>query len=152
MGLFPSQVVLISRQNWSARPSSSGAMAIKNEKKTLNFTTWSYSCPTCTYEYFHKFSSISDPVKIYASQYKRKLWVDTAVDESLSSLLQLNIVNGHWSDWMQTSSCSVTCGNGTLSYLRPCTNPRPSWGGQECPGIGQRTEECYAGECPPPGK
>ena len=69
--------------------------------------------------------------------------------ERSSFLFQLIIVDGKWSDWMQTSSCSATCGNGTQTYLRPCTNPRPTWGGQECQGIGERTEVCNVGDCPP---
>ena len=41
-------------------------------------------------------------------------------------------VNGGWSAWDTGSACSVTCGNGTLTRNRNCTNPAPAHGGQNC--------------------
>ena len=54
-------------------------------------------------------------------------------------------MDGVWSDWGEPSACSVTCGNGTLSYKRECTPPQN--GGAECVGNATKTEDCPIIEC-----
>jgi len=60
-------------------------------------------------------------------------------------------IDGGYTDW-SASKCSVTCGGGTQTLTRTCTNPPPSNGGKDCEGLGtaQKTEECNTQECPPP--
>ena len=41
-------------------------------------------------------------------------------------------VNGNWGQWADTTTCTKTCGSGTLTRLRTCSNPAPSNGGQSC--------------------
>ncbi|XP_076086838.1 uncharacterized protein LOC143057419 [Mytilus galloprovincialis] len=43
-------------------------------------------------------------------------------------------VNGAWSVWSD-NTCSVTCGVGTRSRSRSCSNPYPQYGGNKCIGI-----------------
>ncbi|XP_078616401.1 uncharacterized protein LOC144884802 [Branchiostoma floridae x Branchiostoma japonicum] len=58
-------------------------------------------------------------------------------------------VDGGWSDWSAWSDCSVTCGVGTQTRDRSCTNPAPQHGGAECDGDTEETQECDSGVfCP----
>ncbi|WAR18814.1 MLP-like protein [Mya arenaria] len=50
-----------------------------------------------------------------------------------------------WSDW---NACSVTCGDGTQSRSRTCTNPEPQFGGQDCIGVFTESQSCNDGQCP----
>ena len=52
-------------------------------------------------------------------------------------------VNGGWSDWVE-GSCSVTCGSGTITRTRTCTNPAPQNSGSQC-----STEQAGATETVP---
>ncbi|KAI8490931.1 hypothetical protein Bbelb_313500 [Branchiostoma belcheri] len=61
-------------------------------------------------------------------------------------------VDGGWSDWGPWSNCSVTCGVGTETRDRTCTNPAPANGGADCDGPGQETQACDTGvPCPVDG-
>ena len=67
-------------------------------------------------------------------------------------------VDGFWSEWSPTDAsiisnmCSATCGTGTFTQTRTCTQPKH--GGEACPAdddgnfITERTEECNQSECP----
>ncbi|KAL9951955.1 hypothetical protein ACROYT_G044715 [Oculina patagonica] len=62
---------------------------------------------------------------------------------------QVKAVDGGYSDWSECSECSVTCGGGTQTFSRTCTNPPPSDGGRDCSGLGGnvKSEECNQQEC-----
>ncbi|XP_035686772.1 coadhesin-like [Branchiostoma floridae] len=61
-------------------------------------------------------------------------------------------VDGDWSNWSPWSDCSVTCGNGTKSRDRSCTDPAPKNGGAECDGDPEQTKGCNSEvSCPEPG-
>ncbi|XP_078681317.1 cartilage intermediate layer protein 2-like isoform X1 [Branchiostoma floridae x Branchiostoma belcheri] len=58
-------------------------------------------------------------------------------------------VNGGWSNWGPWSGCSVTCGVGTETRDRTCTNPAPAHGGAQCVGLPQEIQQCDTGvSCP----
>ena len=42
----------------------------------------------------------------------------------------------------------MTCGGGYQTRTRSCSNPSPSWGGQECVGNGTETNSCGEQICP----
>ena len=42
----------------------------------------------------------------------------------------------------------MTCGKGTMTRTRTCTNPPPSNGGNPCVGSASETAECDKGICP----
>ena len=56
-------------------------------------------------------------------------------------------VNGRWSNWAAWSKCSKTCGNGTKTRLRTCTNPPPKYGGK-CVGPSKQMKPCLEKRCP----
>ncbi|XP_078354736.1 uncharacterized protein LOC144639305 isoform X3 [Oculina patagonica] len=60
-------------------------------------------------------------------------------------------IDGGYTEWSE-SECSVTCGGGTQTLTRTCTNPPPSNGGKDCSELGpaEKTQECNTQECPPP--
>ncbi|KAJ7382182.1 hypothetical protein OS493_036615 [Desmophyllum pertusum] len=56
-------------------------------------------------------------------------------------------VDGGYTAWSEYSPCSVTCGKGTMSRTRSCTNPPPSNGGKPCAEPASETAECDKGAC-----
>ena len=63
------------------------------------------------------------------------------------SILQVP-VDGGFTNWGDFSPCSVTCGGGSQTHSRSCTNPPPSNGGQDCAGPRTQTQECNNDTCP----
>ncbi|CAH1271434.1 FCGBP [Branchiostoma lanceolatum] len=58
-------------------------------------------------------------------------------------------VNGGWSAWSPLSACIGTCGFGTQTWRRTCTNPPPANGGAFCVGLADETRACNTGvPCP----
>ena len=57
-------------------------------------------------------------------------------------------IDGGYTDW-SASECSVTCGGGTQTLTRTCTNPPPSNGGKNCSGLGPAsiTKDCNMNTC-----
>jgi len=58
------------------------------------------------------------------------------------------ILDGGWTDWTAWTTCTKTCGNGTQTHTRNCTNPRPSGGGLTCVGFSRETQICNTDPCP----
>ncbi|XP_078358676.1 neuronal pentraxin receptor-like [Oculina patagonica] len=56
--------------------------------------------------------------------------------------------DGGYTPW-SVSECSVSCGGGTKTLSRTCTNPPPSNGGNDCSHLGpaEKTQECNTQEC-----
>ncbi|XP_001631794.2 uncharacterized protein LOC5511370 [Nematostella vectensis] len=57
-------------------------------------------------------------------------------------------VNGGWSAYSSWSSCTKSCGGGTQTRTRTCTNPKPSNGGRDCRGDPKKTRKCGIAPCP----
>ncbi|XP_028399014.1 uncharacterized protein LOC114522512 [Dendronephthya gigantea] len=57
-------------------------------------------------------------------------------------------VNGNYSDWIRSTSCSVTCGVGYEMWSRTCDNPKPK-NGKDCSQYGKDRESrpCNLGPC-----
>lgn len=58
------------------------------------------------------------------------------------------LVDGAYTRWSNYSSCTVSCGTGTKTRNRSCTNPRPQHGGNDCRGSSTQTERCFLRNCP----
>ena len=58
-------------------------------------------------------------------------------------------VNGDWSSWGDWSSCSVSCGGGTQTRSRTCSNPSATYGGSDCSGSTSDSQSCNTDSCGP---
>jgi len=71
---------------------------------------------------------------------------DTA-DQNYSSAITKAPINGDWSGWSSYGSCSVSCGGGTQSRTRTCTNPSAQYGGAACSGSASESQSCNTNQC-----
>ena len=62
-------------------------------------------------------------------------------------LCNFHLENGGWTKWGAYTACTKTCGGGTKSRSRSCTNPRPFGGGRECSGTNKQTVSCNSYAC-----
>ena len=59
------------------------------------------------------------------------------------------LVSGNFTPWTDWSACTTSCGFGTRSRYRNCTNPPPLFGGSDCIGSLYQMKECEnASDCP----
>ncbi|WAR09785.1 HMCN1-like protein, partial [Mya arenaria] len=63
-------------------------------------------------------------------------------------ILEIASVDGQWAEWSTWSVCPVTCGNGTRTRTRLCSNPAPVHGGDDCMGNGTDITTCVLDPCP----
>ena len=59
-------------------------------------------------------------------------------------------VHGKYSAWGSFSQCSETCGVGTKTRTRTCSNPAPQHGGDDCTAEGSTLETANCNEDPCP--
>nr|XP_022339845.1 semaphorin-5B-like [Crassostrea virginica] len=57
-------------------------------------------------------------------------------------------IDGQWTSWGSYGSCTVTCGGGSQSRSRSCTNPAPQYGGASCVGFTSSSQACNTHNCP----
>ncbi|KAI8495109.1 hypothetical protein Bbelb_270950 [Branchiostoma belcheri] len=73
-------------------------------------------------------------------------WNDHQCNELKNYICEISTaVDGGWTDWSPWSACNVTCGVGTETRDRTCTNPAPANGGADCDGLDQDTQDCNTG-------
>lgn len=74
---------------------------------------------------------------------------DSLADKLNELLVGVCIINGGYTTWSGWSECSVTCGGGTRTRTRNCTNPVPMGGGKDCSEIGEplQEQECNNQTC-----
>lgn len=56
-------------------------------------------------------------------------------------------VNGNWNLWSSWRSCSKSCGTGSRTRVRSCSDPAPSFGGSDCQGNSIDEEDCNTQSC-----
>jgi hypothetical protein len=79
--------------------------------------------------------------------------IEVSVHDSIMSLQdaidtgELVSVDGGWSSWSGWSTCTVSCGGGTQTRTRTCTNPTPKCNGANCVGDPTDTQSCNTQSC-----
>ena len=58
------------------------------------------------------------------------------------------ISDGGWTAWTAWNRCDVSCGNGSETRVRSCTNPVPRNGGKHCSGSTVDARSCTEAPCP----
>ena len=58
------------------------------------------------------------------------------------------IVDGVFTAWSLYNKCSVSCGGGSQTRTRSCTNPAPKYDGLDCDGETSQTRPCGNAPCP----
>ncbi|VDI50479.1 Hypothetical predicted protein [Mytilus galloprovincialis] len=71
---------------------------------------------------------------------------DMCIAKNEDANCTLMSVDGGWTDW-SWSKCSVSCGSGTQTGSRSCTNPAPLHGGNACVGETTKVQECSSYLC-----
>ena len=106
-----------------------------------NFTAWSefgVCSKTCEVGVQKRIRTCQNPAPKYGGKV-----CDGVSEESRSCNSGIPCpVNGGFSNWSDFTKCSVTCGVGTKSRKRMCTNPAPKHGGKFCQGILEETHPC----------
>ena len=52
-------------------------------------------------------------------------------------------VNGSWGEWAAWTACTKPCGDGgEQRRVRQCDSPEPQYGGEDCLGEAEDTQEC----------
>lgn len=61
----------------------------------------------------------------------------------------LTAIDGNYTEWTAWSDCSVTCGGGSQTRSRICSNPAPQNGGKNCNELGpaNQTQACNPNPC-----
>ncbi|XP_068438976.1 thrombospondin-2-like [Clinocottus analis] len=59
--------------------------------------------------------------------------------------------DGNWGLWSPWSACTTTCGDGSITRVRLCSNPPPPKGGRGCTGSARETQPCNNTLCPVAG-
>lgn len=57
-------------------------------------------------------------------------------------------IDGNWASWTSWGTCSLTCGGGSQSRSRTCTDPSPQYGGASCGGASSSSQDCNVQNCP----
>ncbi|KAJ8314516.1 hypothetical protein KUTeg_006666 [Tegillarca granosa] len=57
-------------------------------------------------------------------------------------------IDGGWTDWSGWGTCTKTCGTGSQTRTRSCTNPIAQHGGQDCVGSTVSSQSCNTHHCP----
>ncbi|XP_028400371.1 uncharacterized protein LOC114523594 [Dendronephthya gigantea] len=57
--------------------------------------------------------------------------------------------DGSYSDWQAWGGCSASCGPGTETRIRTCTDPAPYGGGKDCAKLGpaSQSRKCNVANC-----
>ncbi|XP_060580092.1 tenascin-like, partial [Ruditapes philippinarum] len=128
-----------------SQPCTSGDCPVAVDGIWGNWTPWSACSPTCgdSSGQQTRSRSCNNPPPSNGGQYCIGSSSDTQ-----PCIISACSFNGGWTPWTTWGDCSVTCGGGTQTKSRTCTNPAPQYGGAECSGIGSDSQQCNTQYCP----
>ncbi|XP_056009334.1 SCO-spondin-like, partial [Ostrea edulis] len=115
-----------------------------------NWATWG-SYGSCTVTCGGGLQSRSRTCSAPAPQYGGAACVDFSSSSRTCNTHNCPI-DGQWASWGSWRTCSVTCGGGTQTRSRTCTNPQPQYNGANCPGSDTSSQNCNTHNCPIDGK
>lgn len=77
-----------------------------------------------------------------------ELQLGNAVEEGKCIVKECPI-DGGFTEWSAYGGCSKTCGDdGSQKRTRSCSNPPPQFGGKDCQGHVEETQDCNRRRCP----
>ncbi|XP_061184989.1 SCO-spondin-like [Saccostrea echinata] len=109
-----------------------------------NWTLWDTCTVTCGGGTQTRTRTCTDPVPQYGGADCTALGVSSETQNCSS---QPCAIDGGFSDWSAWDTCSATCGGGSQSRTRTCTNPAPQHGGADCSGDTSETQDCNTQAC-----
>ncbi|XP_028394319.1 uncharacterized protein LOC114518504 isoform X2 [Dendronephthya gigantea] len=111
------------------------------------WSAWTECSMTCGTGAMSRYRACDNPRQAGAGKDCTRLGVGA---QSVPCFLKECPINGNYSEWSGWSACSASCGDGSRSRTRSCTNPEPMTGGKSCAEIGDdiESETCYQGPCP----
>ncbi|XP_061173323.1 SCO-spondin-like [Saccostrea echinata] len=111
------------------------------------WSAFSQCSRTCGYGLKTRRRTCSNPAPAHGGAYCPGLRVDSSICSE-----QLCPVNGGWSKWSSFSNCSTSCGRGTMTRTRTCSNPSPAHNGADCVGHSIESHACNDHLCPVDGE
>ena len=101
-----------------------------------------------SYSYFNLIQSKNSNEWAMFCAYNLQYWQAVLLFRATLTSSAINIVHGGWSSWESWERCSLTCGGGSQSRVRSCTNPPPQWDGNGCHGHSSMNQSCNTNHCP----
>ena len=88
--------------------------------------------------------------KFLTDQQYLHFWFEISTHDLKQLCCSLVPLDGGYSDWGVWTTCTKSCGSGTQSRSRTCSNPAPQKGGKDCSHLGNavETKTCNVRECP----
>ncbi|OWF44661.1 SCO-spondin-like [Mizuhopecten yessoensis] len=107
-----------------------------------SWTTWTTCSVTCASGTQERSRTCTSPTPQFGGSA-----CTGAVDQTKGCTLSPCPIDGEWTSWASWGTCTVTCGGGTSTRTRTCTNPSPQYGGANCPSTGSDTMDCNTQVC-----
>jgi hypothetical protein len=98
---------------------------------------WGSCSTTCDEGVSLRYRSCNSPVKAYGGRDCQGQMI-----QRKKCQISKCAIDGGWTDFSDWSACSQTCGVGSTTRSRTCSNPLPQFGGDECVGNDTETKSC----------
>ncbi|XP_071958715.1 coadhesin-like isoform X2 [Antedon mediterranea] len=108
------------------------------------WSLWYLPCSkTCGGGIIYRNRTCDNPVQTYGGNYCSGDFVNSKACNTE------DCADGEWTIWSPWSICSASCLGGVQARGRSCTNPRPRFGGKDCPASDPYTQwqRCNVGPC-----
>lgn len=91
--------------------------------------------------------AVSNMIVLHNFVYLKSHNIYCQMDDSGS--VHFSAIDGNYTEWTEWSDCTATCGGGSKTRIRTCTNPPPQHGGNNCVELGPDAEtvKCSRDPC-----